>query len=159
MAQPLDPIPQSDPLIDSTDRMNASWYRWLSNFVTRALGSSQRVGNAVHRTGLTSSVPTTSLFTPTQTQLYRVGWYAQVTTAAGINSSLAVTIGWTTNGVPQTKTFSPASLATNTTGSNDGDDVLIRADAGVAITYATTYASAGAPNMAYQIDAVVEQVT
>jgi hypothetical protein len=115
-----------------------------------------KVASPVHRTGLSASIVATTLLNPSQTGDFRISYYAQVTQAATTNSSLTVTIGWKTNGIAQSKTFAPASLTTNTTASNDGDGVVIRADGGQAVTYATTYASTGGTAMQYLIDVYAE---
>ena len=156
MSAALDPIPQSDPLIDESQHMGERWYRWLSAFVTRCLTAILRVA-AVHRSGLSSSQSATTIYTPNQTGLiWRVNWAVRVTTAAAVSSSIAVTINWTEGGVACSKAF--AALTGNTTATADGDSVVIRSDV-QPIRYATTYASNPAGVMVYELDVVVEDLT
>lgn len=157
MSLPLDPIPQTDPLIDQSDRMNSRWYRWLEAFVARALVGTSRI-TSLHRPNLSSSAPATTIFTPTQAGIiFRVSWRARVTTPAGVASSIAVTINWTEGGVACSKAF--AAQTGNTTATVDGDSIPIRPDSGIAVQYSTTYASNPASVMQYDLDLVVEDMT
>lgn len=157
MSLPLDPIPQSDPLVDQSQHMNERWYRWLSLFVTRAVTGILKVAS-LHRTGLNASVAATTAYTPTQTGIvFDVKWRARVTTAAGVSSSVAVTISWKEGGIACSKTFT--ALTGNTTATVDGDSIPIRPDSGQAIQYATTYASNPAAAMQYDLDVAVVDVT
>lgn len=89
--------------------------------------------------------------------LYRIDWYTRVTTAAGVSSSLTVTLGWTETAVALTS--SGPAMTGNTTATNQSGSVLIRSDASAPITYATTYASNAATAMYYRIDFVVSYVS
>lgn len=156
MSQPLDPIPQTDPLIDSAQMMGERWYRWLSEVITRLLQAVLTVASA-RKGPLSSALSTTTIFTPSQPGAYRISWSLQVTTAATTSSSIAVTLGWKANGVAQTEAF--VALTGNTTGTHGSGSVTIRPDSGQAITYATAYASVGGTAMAYQCDVTVEALT
>lgn len=156
MSQPLDPIPQYDPLIDSAKHMNDRWYRWLSEVIERMLQASTVIGS-VHRAAQTGSIATSTLITPVQPGVYRVSWSLQVTTAATVSSSIAVTVGWTAGGVAQTEAF--AALTANTTGTHGSGSVTIYPTTAQAISYSTTYASVGGTPMAYGVDVVVEELT
>jgi hypothetical protein len=111
---------------------------------------------SVHRTGLAASIAATTIYTPSQPATFRVSWAVQVTQAATVSSSIAVTITWT-NAVGQTKAFT--ANTGNLTTTNDSGSWVIRPDAGLPIKYATTYASVGGTSMAYTLDVVVEQLT
>ena len=156
MSAPLDPIPQYDPLVDASGRIGERWYRWLSEVISRILQAPTMVVS-VHRVALTSSISTTTVFTPSQPGVYRVSWSLQVTTAATTSSSIAVTLGWKANSVAQTEAF--AALTTNTTGTHGSGQVVIYPTTAQPITYLTTYASTGATPMAYEVDVVVEELT
>jgi hypothetical protein len=157
MSAPLDPIPQSDPLIDSTQHMNERWYRWLSAFVAQQGSGVLTVGKTAHRVGINAAIGATTVFTPTIAGLiYRVSYRARITTPAGVSSSLTVSVNWTEGGVACTKTF--AALTGNTTATVDGDGVLIRPDTAV-VTYSTAYASNPASAMIYDLDVTVEDLT
>ena len=150
MSLPLDPIPQTDDLIDANKKMNERWFRWLSAFVSRAVLGAQKMAS-VSRLALSGSITPTTIFTPTQAGiLFRVSWHAGVTTAAGVSSSVSVTIGWTnTAGVACSKTFT--ALTGNTTATADGDAIPIVPKSGTQVTYSTTYASNPASVMQYEL--------
>lgn len=152
---PLDPIPQNEPPVEGVKgSLSGIWFRFFSQLVARSVIGILRVGNAVHRTSIGASIVATTIFLPSQTGDFRVSWYAQVTTAATTSSSIAVTIGWTSNGIACSKAFT--ALTGNTTATADGSSVLIRADSGLPVTYATTYASVGGTPMAHSLDVVAE---
>jgi hypothetical protein len=155
----LDPIPAQDPLIARQVYMEARWIRWFSDLVTRVMTAVLSVSPAVHRTAINASIAATTIFTPTQAGDYRVNWFAQITTVAGVASSLAVIISWTSSGVACSKTFAPAILATNVTSAADGDSVTIRPDGGTPVKYATTYVSNPAAAMQHLLDVVAESLT
>ena len=156
MSQALDPIPQSDPLIDPSGRMGERWYRWLSLVVTRLLSAVLTVAST-HRTGLSASISATTIYTPTQPATFEVSWAARVSTAASTSSSIAVTVSWTQGGIACSKAFS--AQTGNTTATVDGSAIPIRPDSGQPVQYATTYASVGATAMVYALDVVVRQLT
>lgn len=154
--QPLDPIPQSDPLIDPSQRMNDRWYRWLSGVIGR-FQTSGVVLAATHLAGQTGSIAVRTLLTPSQPGLYRFNWYLQVTTP-GTTSSIQGTVTWKTNGVTQTRNFPAAALTGNLTTTQDGDCFAFRPDSGSPVQWSTTYASTGTP-MAYTVDVACEEIT
>lgn len=154
---PLDPIPQSDPLIDASDHMNERWYRWLSLFVARTLSGVLLVAKTIHRTGLASSLGATTVYTPTMAGvLVRMSFRARITTAAAVSSSLTVTINWTEGGVAQSHAF--AAMTGNTTATTGGDSWTIRPDP-VPVTYTTIYASNPGGTMVYDLDVAAEALT
>lgn len=156
MSAPLDPIPESDPLVDPSQRMSERWYRWLSEVITRILQAVLTVA-AVHRASLTSAVATAAIYTPAQPGCVRVSWTVQVLVPATTNSSIAVTLGWKANGVAQTEAF--AALTGNLTTTHGSGNITIRPDSAQPITYATAYSSTGATPMSYLIDVIVEALT
>lgn len=159
MSIPLDPIPAQDPLVQRQVYMGDRWIRWISQLVAKLESSVLSISPAVHRTAVNAAISTTTLFTPTQAGDYRVSWYAQITTPAGVSSSVEVVIGWKSSGVACSRTFNPASLTGNTTASADGDAITIRPDAAQPVTYATNYASNPASAMAHLLDVVAESLT
>lgn len=153
---PLDPIPQTEPPVEGvTGRFAGIWYRFFSQLVARSVLTILRVANPVHRTNVAASIVATTLFLPAQTGDFRISWFAHVAVPASVSSSIAVTIGWKSNGVACSKTF--AAQTGNTTATADGDSVFIRADSGVAVTYSSTYISVGTA-MQYDLDVYAESV-
>jgi len=107
-------------------------------------------------TGQVASITATNFaLTSVLPGLYRLSMAARVTTAATTSSSLIVTFGWTQ---AVACTTSSVAMTGNTTATTSTLSVLVRVDQNSAITYATTYASAGATPMAYRLDVTCEQV-
>ena len=106
--------------------------------------------------GQTAALATTTIRTTTLQADYEVGYYIQKTTADGVSSSLTVTLGWTANGVAQTRAF--AALATDTTGANQSAVIPILADAATDITIAIAYASNTPGTMVYLYRASVKRL-
>lgn len=103
----------------------------------------------------TAAITTTPLALPAiSAGFYRVSVYYVTTTAAGVSSSLTVTIGWTDNAQPTSRAF-PA-LVNGALASNGGGDFLIHTDDNSPITYAVAYASNAANQMAYNLGVIVE---
>lgn len=103
----------------------------------------------------TAAIATTPLALPgISAGFYRVSVYYVTTTAAGVSSSLTVTIGWTDNAQPTSRSF-PA-LVNGALASNGGGDLLIHTDDNSPITYAAAYASNPANQMAYNLGVIVE---
>ena len=88
--------------------------------------------------------------------LYRVSYYARITRAATVSSSLIVTIGWTETGVSLIQ--SGAAIIGNTTASNQNGTLFLQVDASSPVTYATTYASVGATTMQYKLVVSLEVI-
>ena len=79
--------------------------------------------------------------------LYRVSYYAQIITAAGVSSGLQLTLTWTHEGVAQSETFT--NLTGNTTTTHQSQSLMIEIDPGTTIGYSLTYASNPASAMVY----------
>lgn len=88
--------------------------------------------------------------------LYRLSYFARITTAAGVSSSVTVSFAWTTSGVAQSS--SGAALNGNTTASHQFGTLVIRVDANSAISYSTVYASNPAGVMRHSLDLVLEEL-
>lgn len=111
-----------------------------------------------------ASIATSNAVSSAPTGIYNVCWVQQITQAATVSSSLVVTIGWNNGSAKTTTLFSlngallqitaDATNALNSTGSNC---VMIFSAASQAITYATTYVSAGATPMQYSLFMTVER--
>lgn len=123
-------------------------------------------------TGQTAAVTnSTALYTPTVTGMFRVSYYAKVTTA-GTSSVLGGTVGFQilysdgTDAVAQTVTLPATSQAGNTITIGTGNvgnttttvsygDAMVYAASGTAITYGFGYSSTGT-TMQYELHVKVE---
>jgi len=88
--------------------------------------------------------------------LYQLQYYARITQAAGVSSSLTITLSFTDGGVPQS--IVGAAMTGNTTTTIQDATHLIRVDTSTPVTYAVAYASVGAPVMKYSLDVVLSLV-
>lgn len=134
--------------------MTTGWYQWFLALVARIQRAAQLL-QTVALTGQSAAIGTTATdIGAISSGLYRVSWYARITQAATVNSSLTVTIGWTESATSQSS--SGAALVGNTTVTGQSGSVLIQSDSVAPITYATAYVSVGATPMKYRLSVTVE---
>lgn len=110
-------------------------------------------------TGQTASIGTTSIPTDGDLSagLYRLSWYVQVITPAGVTSDFQVTIAWTFNGITQSKIGT--LTAGNTTATKESNSVpLMSVDAATPITYALVYNSNPAAAMVFDLYITLERM-
>lgn len=138
--------------------MAKAWILWIQDaLVPRIQACPQVLSTVKILTGQVASIGATALpLGLLSAGIYRISIYGRVTTAAGVNSSLTLTVGFTEGGVPVT--ISGAANVSNSINSAQGFVFQVPIDRSTAITYATTYASAGAPVMAYEIQVLAERV-
>jgi len=136
-------------------KISVTWQTWLRSLVLAVNSSSQALGQAA-LSGATAATAPTAIQTPTlNAGLYRVSWYARITTPASVSSSLTVTIHWTDGGI--VCSVSGAAMTGNTTSTVQSGSVLVQVDPNTTINYETAYTSVGTP-MAYALDVVAELV-
>lgn len=158
MSAPLDNPPYKSAVVDANEILTGDWTRWLQLFWARVVSAVQTTASvqpATVRTNQSATIGTTTVYTVTLSGLYRVSYRQRVTTAASINSSLTMTIGWREGGVTQSQ--SGAAMTGNTTSTQQNGTLFVRADSGTAITYALAYASTGTA-MVFNYDVAVELV-
>lgn len=154
MPQSLGPLPQGVPLV-AEDLSPTTFFRLLWQTLRDAMTRTPTEAR-ISGSGQTAALATTTIRTTTLEADYEVGYYIQKTTADGVSSSLTVTLGWTGNGVAQTRAF--AALTTDTTGANQSAVIPILADALTDITIAIAYASNTPGTMAYLSRAAVKRL-
>jgi len=170
-----EPIPVNEPLVRIKIKPGApavfaafekwanwfisdSWTKYFTTQSTDISASPSRVAT-VELSGQHASIATTSISGDLLSGLYRVTYYARITTPAttgAATSSLTMTFAWTDGGV--SPTISGSAMTGNTTTTVQSGTILVRIDQGSPITYATTYASDTAGQMQYQLDIVLEDV-
>jgi hypothetical protein len=129
---------------------------WLLSLADR-INATPEILASVKASTQAASISATSLsILSVSPGLYRLSMSARISRAATTSSSLIVTFGWTAGGVSCT-TASPA-MTGNTTATVGSLTVLARVDEATAITYATTYVSAGGTTMQYDLDVSCELV-
>jgi hypothetical protein len=129
---------------------------WLLSLADRINATPEILASVQASTQAASISATSFSILSVSPGLYRLSMSARISRAATTSSSLIVTFGWTSGGVSCT-TASPA-MTGNTTATVSSLTVLARVDEATAITYATTYASAGGTTMQYSLDVSCELV-
>lgn len=136
--------------------MTQPWLDYFNNQVRVSSSTPVRL-NSVSLTGKNASLSATDFSGGTLVAgLYRVEWFATITTAAATSSSLTVIIDFTYNGQAKTKSYT--AITANTTGTFDHGGGLIEVDSSSPVRYSTTYASNGAGEMVYALDVVLEKI-
>ena len=162
------PLPRSSPIVASqvdpstgqsvlTGYISSAWdtYFQLSQ-VPRIEASPERL-STVDTGSKTAAISTTALPIGSVTAgLYRVTYYARITTAASTSSSLTVTIGWADSSI--TCSQAGAAMTGNTTSTVQSSTILFRSDQSAPLTYATAYSSSGGTAMVYRVYLVAEQI-
>ena len=150
----VDPV--KDPTNTTSYIMSVVWYGWLIDFIQRVQSGAQ-VLKVVSLTTQTATIPTTQIPLPSLAGgVYRVSWYARITTPASISSSLTVNLAWTESAVALSA--SGAAMTGNTITTVQSAGFVMQIDPATALSYSTTYASVGTP-MAYLLDVIVEQLS
>lgn len=164
MAFQFAPPPLTTPIIDRdkagklTGLMTLQFSNWLRAAVLTPITQSSRTLTTVSLTDQHASIGATAINTTTLSAgLYRAWWYARVTTAAGVSSSLTVTLGWTESSIALT--YAGVAMTGNTTATTQSDGGVVRIDGATNVTYATTYASNAAGAMQYRLDVVLEALS
>lgn len=162
------PMPLNDPIArprkrglktsdrdDNEGKLTEVWIPYLQSQNTIASTSIRLTTSPVSLSAQAASIgvtaiPTTSL----ASGLYRVSYYARITTASGATSSLTVTIHWTDGGI--SCSLSSAALTGNTTATVGTGTALVNIDGASPVSYSTAYASTGVPAMSYALSIVLE---
>lgn len=150
--------PENPKSPDAAWTITRAWNNWLLSLTTRVQQSATVLISPTVLTGQSASIAPTALALGTiAAGYYRVAWFARVTTAATTSSSLTVTISFTESGIACTR--SGTAMTGNTTGTNQGNVELIKADQSTAISYSATYASVGGTVMVYRLSILAELVS
>lgn len=158
IAKPRDrqKYPNADEKDPEEGKLPDEWVTYLSSQAESTAAAVQRLF-MVELTQQDTSLGATDISNGALTSgLYSFRYYARVTRAASINSSLTVTFDWRDGG--GTLTFSDSAITGNTTTSYGEQTVLIHVDGAAPVRYSTTYASAGATTMQYSLYVVLERV-
>jgi hypothetical protein len=129
---------------------------WLLSLVDRVNATPHLLDTVQASTQAASISATNFAILSVSPGVYRLSMGARISRAATTSSSLIVTFGWTSGGV--SCTTSSTAMTGNTTATVGSLTVLVRVDEATAITYATTYASAGGTTMQYSLDVSCEQL-
>ena len=151
------PLNVNEAMVDERRRPSKTFIEWITSaLVTPVETAAQRLA-AVSVSGQSASIGTTAIPTAALTAgLYLVSYYARITQAGTVSSSLTVTLHWTESTLALTVTG--AAMTGNTTTTVQSGTHLVRIDASSPVSYSTTYASVGATAMQYRLDVVLERV-
>lgn len=162
------PMPLNDPLVnkrkkglrpeeidENEGKMAEVWIPYMQSQSSITATAVRQTTSPVVLTAQSASIGVTSIPAASLAGgLYRVTYWARVTTAAGTSSSLSVTLSWTDSGVACSKAFT--AVTGNTTATTDSNSYLVNIDGASPISYSTTYASVGAPAMIYALSLTLE---
>lgn len=148
-----------EPLVEpKSGMMSPRWYIYFRDQNDQVNSTPQAVITPVSLVNQNASIGTTPLPTDALAPgLYQVQYYARITTAAGVSSSLTVTISWTDGSVACS--FSGAAMTGNTTGTLQTNTLLIEIDQASPVSFSTTYASNPAGAMEYKLLIVLQKVS
>lgn len=163
------PLPADDPIAkprrknipqgqkdDQEGLCTDVWIKYLQNREDAITSAPQRNAStsvsAQSASIAATSIPTAAL----NGGLYRATFYGTVTTPGTVSSSLEVTFSWTDSG--QARAITSTAYTGNSISECTTATVMFNVDAGAPVTYATTYATAGATDMVYTLYVVLEKV-
>lgn len=153
------PLPPDDALVDPQRGYKATdvLVDWANALATDVDASPARL-ETVALEEQDASIGTTTINVGSLAEgLYRFTYYARITQAATVSSSLTVTAGWTESGIALT--LSGSAMTGNTTGTVQSGSWLLQVDPGAGlISYSTSYASVGGTSMKYRLSIVCEQI-
>lgn len=158
MAITLAPFPlRTGVTLESSRIMTRPWVAWLTDLVQK-VNNDPTVVSSVSVTAKSASISATTFPREISASgLYRIGYFARITTAATTSSSLTVTIGGVSGGV--TCSVSGSAITGNTTATVQAGNIYFQSDVSTNLTYATTYVSSGGTAMVYSVWMTVERVT
>ena len=155
MSEKTIPLPEHDPMTDEGKLITGTWSQFLNKVLQDLLSAPKVIASLVF-TAQTAAISATALATPANPGLYRVSYNTHVTTAAGVSSSVTVTVAWTQSG--SAVSDSSAALTANATNVARTGSLLLQLDGGTAVNVSTSYASNAAGAMAYELYVTLEKV-
>ena len=158
MAIALAPFPLRTSVMGAENRLlSRPWVAWFTDLVQK-VDKDATVVSSVSATAKSASISATTFPRDILAAgLYRIGYFARITTAATTSSSLTVTMAGVNGGVACS--VSGAAMTGNTVSTVQSGNVYLEIDDSTNLTYATTYAWSGATKMVYGLWMSVERVT
>lgn len=144
--------------VDPTEGLlTQKWLEWFTQVNQLISLSPAAAVPAIVLTSQSASIAATDLSGGAlRAGLYRVSYYARITTPGGVSSSLTIAFDWTDGGA--TPTYTGAAMTGNAVTTVQEHVGIIRIDGASPIRYSTTYASVGAPAMQYRLDITLEEL-
>ncbi len=151
----LDP---TDPKRRDPFYMAKTWLLWLMDSLVKAVQAAPQILTTVALAAQSATIGATAIPLGSLTAgVYRVSYYARITTPDGMASSLTVNLSWVESGVALS--VSGAAITGDATSSVQSGSALVIGDAAAAISYGTTYSSNTPAKMKYRLTVVVERVS
>jgi len=152
----LPSIPYESPVTDG-QFLSSDYYQYLFALQGRAESASSLLSTPVELTNQSATIATTAIPLPALTAgLYVMRYYARITVADGVSSSLTVTLGWTESA--QALTFSGAAMTGDTVTTVQSNTIMVQVDANTSLRYSTVYASNTPAKMRYRLSVTVESL-
>ena len=168
MSRTYAPLPSNDPIaigvavlpdgeeIEVRSDVHFPWEKWFSDIGVQVAARPERVA-VVDLSAQSASIAGTAIPIGSITHgVYRVGYYARITTPGSTSSSLTVVLDWPDGGV--TITHTGAAMTGNLVTTFQEDIVTMDVDSSGPIRYSTTYASVGGTSMQYKLVITCEKV-
>ena len=153
------PLNAKEPMVDQHRRPTSTFLDWVTA-LSQDVDAAPAGFAPTSVTGQTATISTTPIIAAALSAgLYRVTWYARITTAAttgAATSSLTMTVYWT-DGV--SCSYTGAAMTGNTTATTQSDTQMIRVDSATPVSYSAAYASDTAAEMTFSLALVLEQVS
>ena len=137
--------------------LNFEWQKWFGSLVGGFLKTPTREARVTLEAQAASLGVTALPLASIPAGIYRVSYYARITTPATVSSSLIVTISHTDRTIALTQ--SASAITGNTITTTQFGTLVLRVDRNSPVSYSTTYASVGATPMAYALDLAIEQLS
>ncbi len=142
------------PMVDQQQKMTYPYYVYFRGFDQQANQGPTRIGTPVTKDGQNASIGLTTITSETLTAgLYRVTYYARITSADAISSSLTVNLFWDDGIISCSKTFT--AITGNTISTTGSESYMFLIDI-PPVSYSTTYASNTPGSMQYSLRVVIE---
>lgn len=138
-----EPFPSRDAIVKESRHSADVFTKWNEqSLLQRVDRTAYRVSSSVRLDDPPVSASDAGTIVPDAVGgTYRITATREVIAADPVNSSLAITIGWTHNGKALTRALSAFAGAPQTISDTVGDQQPIEVDAGTPISYTLTYAS------------------
>lgn len=151
-----EPFPAKDKCVDKEGYPTEQFVKYFEGRDQVVGAAASSIGSQSNTQGNASIATTDIGVAKISSGVYRVSFYMEVITPAGVSSSLDITISWASNGVTKTTTTTP--MAGNLTTSFAAGVLVLHSDGDSPITYSANYASNPVGAMVYGLWVVLERI-
>jgi hypothetical protein len=145
-----------DEVDPNEGKMTAIWQEALSAQGETVAQAASRIA-LVELTAQSATIGATPLLAEPSAGLYRLSWFAKISVADGVSSSLTISALFTDEG--DSITISGSAITGNTVSTVQSGVLQLHSDAGVPISYSATRVSGGGgPAMQFSLYVTLESV-